>query len=111
MPPYCSTERSEPIPHLSRLSRSLRNPQEVRQAIAWSRRDFLRATTGATAGSALFSFAPLRALAGTRSQKAIVVTFGGGARDEETFMPEGQENIPHLLAELIPRAAAHPAFR
>jgi hypothetical protein len=33
-----------------------------------------------------------------------VVTFGGGARDEETFMPEGQENIPHLLHELIPRA-------
>lgn len=34
----------------------------------------------------------------------VVVTFGGGARDEETFMPEGQENIPHLLNELIPRA-------
>jgi hypothetical protein len=27
-----------------------------------------------------------------------------GARDEETFMPGGQENIPHLLSELIPRA-------
>ena len=37
-------------------------------------------------------------------RKAIVVTFGGGARDEETFMPEGQENIPHLLTELIPQA-------
>jgi len=34
----------------------------------------------------------------------VVVTFGGGARDEETFMPEGQENIPHLLNELIPQA-------
>ena len=34
----------------------------------------------------------------------MVVTFGGGARDEETFMPEGQENIPRLLAELIPRS-------
>jgi hypothetical protein len=34
----------------------------------------------------------------------VVVTFGGGARDEETFMPEGQENIPHLLSELIPRS-------
>ena len=33
----------------------------------------------------------------------VVVTFGGGARDEETFMPEGQENIPHLLTELVPR--------
>jgi len=33
-----------------------------------------------------------------------VVTFGGGARDEETFMPDGQENIPFLLHELIPQA-------
>jgi hypothetical protein len=33
-----------------------------------------------------------------------VVTFGGGARDDETFMPDGQENIPHLLGELIPRS-------
>jgi hypothetical protein len=32
------------------------------------------------------------------------VTFGGGCRDQETFMPEGQENIPHLLRELIPQA-------
>ena len=34
-----------------------------------------------------------------------MVTFGGGSRDDETFMPEGQENIPHLLTELIPQAA------
>jgi hypothetical protein len=34
----------------------------------------------------------------------IVVTFGGGCRDEETFMPEGQENIPHLLHELVPQS-------
>jgi len=34
----------------------------------------------------------------------VVVTFGGGARDEETFMPEGQENIPRLLSELIPQS-------
>jgi len=34
----------------------------------------------------------------------VVVTFGGGARDEETFMPEGQENIPNLLNQLIPQA-------
>jgi hypothetical protein len=35
----------------------------------------------------------------------IVVTFGGGARDQETFAPEGQENIPHMLKELIPQAS------
>jgi len=39
-----------------------------------------------------------------RARKAVVVTFGGGARDEETFMPEGQENIPRLLNDLIPRS-------
>jgi hypothetical protein len=33
----------------------------------------------------------------------VVVTFGGGARDEETFAPEGQVNIPHMLNDLIPR--------
>lgn len=27
-----------------------------------------------------------------------MITFGGGTRDQETFAPEGQENIPHLLA-------------
>ncbi len=37
-------------------------------------------------------------------KKVVVVTFGGGARDEETFMPDGQENIPFLLRELIPQA-------
>jgi hypothetical protein len=39
---------------------------------------------------------------GTR--KVIVVTFGGGARDDETFSPEGQENIPHLVTELAPQS-------
>jgi hypothetical protein len=38
-----------------------------------------------------------------RGQKAVVVTFGGGARDEETFAPDGQENIPCMLKELIPQ--------
>ena len=33
-----------------------------------------------------------------------MVTFGGGARDDETFMPDGRENIPHLLGELLPQA-------
>jgi hypothetical protein len=34
----------------------------------------------------------------------VVVTFGGGARDDETFMPDGRENIPHLIGQLLPRA-------
>jgi hypothetical protein len=37
-------------------------------------------------------------------RKVVVVTFGGGARDQETFAPEGQENIPNLIRELIPQS-------
>jgi hypothetical protein len=71
---------------------------------AVTRREFLRSVAVAGAGRKIFSFAPLQALAPATAQKTVVVTFGGGARDEETFAPEGQENIPHLLNELIPRA-------
>lgn len=53
----------------------------------------------------LFAASRARAIAQVRpTQKVVVVTFGGGARDEETFIPEGQENIPHLLHELIPQS-------
>ncbi len=82
----------------------MRNPREG-QALSWNRREFLRSVTGASAGAALFSMMPLRALARPGVKKVVVVTFGGGARDEETFMPDGQENIPHLLNELIPQAS------
>jgi hypothetical protein len=43
--------------------------------------------------------------AAAKKRKIIVVTFGGGARDQETFAPEGQENIPHLLQELAPQSS------
>jgi hypothetical protein len=43
--------------------------------------------------------------AAAKKRKIIVVTFGGGARDQETFAPEGQENIPHLLHELAPQSS------
>ena len=76
------------------------SPQEVMEAVSWSRRDFLRTVTGASAAGLL----PRRLSAAHPSRKVIVITFGGGARDEETFMPEGQENIPHLLNEIIPGA-------
>ena len=39
-----------------------------------------------------------------RVRKAVIVTFGGGARDEETFAPDGQENISNLIKELIPQS-------
>jgi hypothetical protein len=40
-----------------------------------------------------------------KKRKVVVITFGGGARDQETFAPQGQENIPHLLNELIPQSS------
>jgi hypothetical protein len=81
-----------------------RNPQEISQAISLSRRNFLRTVTGAASAATLFGPAVSRVIAAPKTRKAVVVTFGGGARDDETFMPDGQENIPHLLKELIPQA-------
>lgn len=78
--------------------------ESISSSVAWNRREFLRAATGLVTAGTLSSFAPLRALATPRKPKAVVVTFGGGARDEETFAPEGQENIPHLLHELFPQS-------
>lgn len=52
----------------------------------------------------MFSMSPLRAALLPPAPKTIVVTFGGGARDAETFAPEGQQYITRMLAELIPQA-------
>ena len=82
------------------LSASLR---ELAAKQGWNRREFLHTAVGAAAAGALCGFTPLRAMQLPRGQKAVVVTFGGGARDEETFAPEGQENIPRMLGELIPQ--------
>jgi hypothetical protein len=76
----------------------------IARTISWNRREFLRSVGAAGAGNALLGFTPLRAMTPARGQKTVVVTFGGGARDEETFAPDGQENIPHLIHELIPQA-------
>ncbi len=77
--------------------------RSISAAVSRNRRQFLRDCTGAAALGGLASWAqPVRAAA--KDRKVVVVTFGGGARDEETFMPDGQENIPALLHELIPQA-------
>jgi hypothetical protein len=80
------------------------SPREAVQAVSSSRRNFLRTVTGAGVAGAMSGLAQRRLIATPLTRKVVVVTFGGGARDEETFRPEGQENIPHLLNELIPRA-------
>ena len=81
------------------------SPLELARRLAVSRREFLRSAAGVTLGGALLGS---RMLAGSgvpqKKRKVVVITFGGGARDQETFAPEGQENIPHLMRELIPQS-------
>ena len=78
----------------------------IAQHLGRSRRDFLRGAAGVALGSTLLSASPfVRGAAAARKRKVIVITFGGGARDQETFAPQGQENIPHLIHELAPQAS------
>jgi hypothetical protein len=85
-------------------ARSASRSQDVSRLVACSRRDFLRTAAGVTLGSTLMRSSWARAATASSKRKIVVVTFGGGARDQETFAPEGQENIPHLMRELIPKA-------
>ena len=80
--------------------------RNIAQHLGRSRRDFLRGAAGVALGSSLLSASPfVRGAAAASKRKIIVITFGGGARDQETFAPEGQENIPHLIHELAPQAS------
>src|ERR1700748_2803643 len=73
--------------------------------IARTRREFLQdsASIAICATSARSPFA--RAAALPKNRKVVVITFGGGARDQETFAPEGQENVPNMLHELAPQSS------
>src|ERR1700751_110675 len=85
--------------------RQFDSPLEASRLIAKTRREFLRTTAGMALGSALLQSSAFGRSGTTRGKrKVIVITFGGGARDQETFAPEGQENIPHLMRELLPRS-------
>jgi len=77
---------------------------DASRRIAHSRRDFLRNAAHLSLGTALFGPIAARAGVSTKKRKVVVITFGGGARDQETFAPEGQSNIPHLVGELIPQS-------
>jgi len=82
------------------------SPQEIAWGLSRSRREFLRGAAGVVLGSTLMGGSPLlRGETVRKKRKVIVVTFGGGARDQETFAPEGQENIPHMLQELAPQSS------
>jgi hypothetical protein len=87
------------------LTRSVLGPNEIARGLSWSRREFLRSAAGLAVGSTLMGASPfVRGESARKKRKVIVITFGGGARDQETFAPEGQENIPHLLNELAPQS-------
>jgi len=80
--------------------------REIAAHLGRSRREFLRTAAGVALGSALMSASPfVRGAAAAKKRKIIVITFGGGARDQETFAPDGQQNIPHLLQELAPQSS------
>lgn len=82
------------------------SPREISRRLSLSRREFLRGATGAVLGSTLAGASPfVYGEKPRRKRKVIVITFGGGARDQETFAPQGQENIPHLLNELAPQSS------
>src|SRR6266851_696623 len=88
-----------------KLMRTSASPRELSHNLSWNRREFLRSAAGVTLGSTLFSAGSIaRAARVPRDKKVVVITFGGGARDQETFAPEGQENIPRLMNELIPQS-------
>jgi hypothetical protein len=90
----------------SPFGRATLQQDDPAQYLGLSRRDFLRSTAGLALGSALMGGSPfVHGEAAAKKRKIIVVTFGGGARDQETFAPEGQENIPHLLHELAPQSS------
>src|SRR3954449_7297322 len=71
---------------------------------SYTRREFLRLAAGTASAGAVSTLVPSAFGASIQARpRTVVVTFGGGARDEETFALEGQQNIPHLLNELIPQ--------
>ncbi len=80
------------------------SPMELAKRLAFTRRDFLRSAAGVALGSTLLHSPIALARAAMKRRKVVVITFGGGARDQETFAPEGQENIPHLIREMIPQS-------
>lgn len=93
--------------HSARSSfRRFTSPREIAQSLSRNRREFLRDAAGLALGATLMGGSPfLRGETAAKKRKVIVVTFGGGARDQETFAPDGQENIPYMLRELIPQSS------
>ena len=73
------------------------------------RRDLLRGTAALLADAVLPR--PAFPAADAVQTRAIVVTFGGGVRWEDTFAPEGWTNIPHLVGDIVPQGLFFPEVR
>jgi hypothetical protein len=103
--PRSKAGRNSGAPRGLRFDNLCSSPRELARQLSLTRREFLRSAAGITLGGPLLRSGLLaRAGVQQRKRKVVVITFGGGARDQETFAPEGQENIPHLMRELIPQS-------
>jgi hypothetical protein len=79
--------------------------RQIAASLSLNRRDFLRSAAGLALGTTLIGGSPfIHGETPQKKRKIIVITFGGGARDQETFAPEGQENIPNMLSQLAPQS-------
>jgi hypothetical protein len=81
------------------------SPDEMAHSVGYSRREFLCDAARLALGTTLLCSSPFTFGTTSPKRKVVVITFGGGARDQETFAPEGQENIPNLMRELIPQSS------
>lgn len=81
------------------------NRHEASFRLSSNRREFLRSAAGLALGNTFFRSPLAHAANISAKRKLVVVTFGGGARDQETFAPEGQENIPNMMRDMLPRAS------
>src|SRR5439155_2359871 len=99
-----------PIVHSCFRGQGTREERRV-QPSAFGRRDVLRGAAALLADALL----PRRAFPSRDRReaetRAIVVTFGGGVRWEDTFAPEGRPNIPHLVSDLVPQGLFYPETR
>src|SRR5271163_908726 len=105
MPRHSKTARILEGSSMTGVGHQALRPLEIARQLSFTRREFLRSAAGVTVGGSLLGSGLLaRTGIPQKRRKVVVITFGGGARDQETFAPEGQENIPHLMRELIPQS-------
>jgi hypothetical protein len=74
------------------------------RAMDFSRRSLLKLASILVADAVTKPYLPAWGESGISSGQKIVVLITGGVRREETFSPEGIENIPHLVQDLAPQA-------